>query len=265
VSARAYEARGHAEEAAPVREALERAQAFLTLARAFEAPRADSRAEPSRAGRAAAEGTGEDALRARLEALRGRADATLAAALERAVEALARIDAGPGRRALADEYDRLLGGRGGVPARESGWSDPRRVAPGELADVLGFARAFGLETRGELPDHVACECELASLLALKEAYALAEGWPQQAGIASEAYCRLLADHLVPWLPRFAARVAAETHSPFYAAAADALGALVQGEAQRLGLDAHVAGPVAPLGTGEPEEIACGGCRGVGPG
>lgn len=242
--------------AEPMQAALERAQAFLALARAFEAPRS----EGARAGSAAA-GTaaGEDGLAVLLEALRQRAEPPLADALERAVEALARIDAGPGRRALADEYDRLLGGRGGVPARESGWADPRRVAPGELADLLGFARAFGLETRGELPDHVACECELASLLALKEAYALAEGWPQEAGIASEAYCRLLADHLVAWLPRFAARVAAETHSPFYAAAAEALAVLVRGEAERLGLDADAAGPAGPLVAGESDELRCGGC------
>jgi TorA maturation chaperone TorD len=252
VSARADEARGDAEAAGGVREALERAQAFLALARAFEAPSGSGAAD----GGAAEQG----ALAARLEALRRRADLPLAAALERAVDSLARIDAGPGRRALADEYDRLLGGRGGVPARESAWTDPRRVAPGELADLLGFARAFGLETRGELPDHVACECELASLLALKEAYARAEGWPQQAEIASQAYRRLLADHLVPWLPRFAARVAAETTSPFYAAAAEALAALVQGEADRLDLEADVAGPAASFGAGEPEEIACGGCR-----
>ncbi len=129
--------------------------------------------------------------------------------------------------------------------------------PAELADVRGFLRAFGLEEQGELADHVATECELASVLALKEAWALGEGWEERAGIARDAYERLLGGHLLRWVPRFAACVRAANASAFHAAAASALTALLEDEARRLGL-----APLAEDGPASlpslPDEIVCGG-------
>lgn len=193
--------------------ALERAQAFRAGARALGPP-----------GVAAA-------LEADLVAWRARADDPLRAALDAAIAALATAG-----RDLTDAHERLLGGRGNsVACRETAYADPRRIAPTDLADLAGFLRAFGFETRESPPDHVVVECELASLLALKEAYALSEGWPERAAIARTAYERLVGDHLARWLPRFAARLAAAAPGSFHAAAAEAVALLVASEAERLGV------------------------------
>ncbi len=220
-----------------VLETLERAQAWRALGRAFAPPRDVAQ------------------LRDDLAVLRERARGPLEEALTAALHALA----GTAPATLADVYDRLFGGRGGVPARESAYADPRIVAPAELADVRGFLRAFGLEEKGELADHVATECELASVLALKEAWALGEGWEERARIARDAYERMLGGHLLRWVPRFAACVRAANASAFHSAAASALTALLDEEAGRLGLASLVEDGPAPLPS-LPDEIVCGeGC------
>lgn len=218
-----------------VREVLERAQAWRALGRAFSPPRDAAK-------------LGDD-----LAALRERAQGPLAEALTAALAALA----DEASEQLVDVYDRLFGGRGGVPARESAYADPRVVAPAELADVRGFLHAFGLAETGELADHVAAECELASVLALKQAWALGQGWDERAEIARHAYERLLADHLLRWAPRFAACVRASQAPAFYVASAAALAALLESEAKRLGLASVSGDGLAPMPS-SPDEIACGG-------
>lgn len=218
---------------AAVQAALERAQAWRAMARAFAAPRDTAQ------------------LHDDLVALQGRSTGALEEALAAAIAA------------LADAHERLFGGRGGgVPARESAYADARVVAPAELADVRGFLRAFGLEEKGELADHVATECELASALALEEAWAQGQGWDERAEIARDAYAYFLADHLLRWIPRVAARVCAAEAPAFYAAAADALVALLAGEAERLALPSfhELAAPLLPS---QPDEIECGGCARAG--
>jgi TorA maturation chaperone TorD len=225
-----------------LRDALERAHAFRTAARALAVP-----ADPA-------------ALAGDLEAWRQRAQGALGAALARAQAALA--EPGP---PLADEHERLLGGRGGsVSCRETSYADARRIAPTDLADVVGFLEAFGLQPAGAPPDHVCSECELASVLALKEAYALGEGWAERAEIARRAYEELFADHLARWLPRFAERLGEASEGGFYAAVAEALGLWVRAEAARLdvALDSD-AGPVVSVG--EADAFACGDACGPSPG
>lgn len=224
---------------AALRGSLERAQAFRALARAFAPPRELAR-------------MGDD-----LAAFAARATGALGASLAQAHEAL-RGDAG----VLEAAYDALFSGRGGVPARESAYADGRSIAPTELADLRGFLLAFGLEERGELVDHVASECELASLLALKEGWALAEGESERAEIARQAYEALVRDHLAPFVPRFAARVRGADAPRFYDLAADALEAFVAGEAERLGAPPCAPGDAGCPAPGDPDgDFACGGCRG----
>jgi len=226
---------------AAVQAALERAQAWRAMARAFAAPLDTVQ------------------LHGDLVALQNRASGALATALAGAVAALG----SEREEALVDAHERLFGGRGGgVPARESAYADARVVAPVELADVRGFLRAFGLEENGELADHVATECELASVLALKEAWAEGQGWDERAEITRGAYECFLADHLLRWIPRFAARVRAAEAQAFYAAAADALAALLAEEGERLGLPSFH-DPTAPLLPSPADEIACGGCASAG--
>jgi TorA maturation chaperone TorD len=222
---------------AAVQPALERAQAWRAMGRAFAAPRDTAQ------------------LHGDLVALQGRASGALEIALAGAIAALGSERA----EVLGDAHEQLFGGRGGgVPARESAYADARVVAPAELADVRGFLRAFGLEEKGELADHVATECELASALALKEAWAYTQGWHERAEIARGAYESFLADHLLRWIPRFAACVRAAEAPAFYVAAADAVAALLADEGRRLGLSSLHDLEAQPLPS-PPDEIACGGC------
>lgn len=210
---------------------LERAHAFRTLARAFAPPR---------------EGAGCDVD---LATWAHRAEGALRQSLDEA-RRLAACD-----EALGDEHERLFGGRGGgVPARETSYADARRIAPADLADLAGFLEAFGVSAAGAPPDHIATELELASLLALKEAYAHAEGWPDRAELARHAYEQLLSAHLVRWLPRFAARVQEAAPGSFYAAVADVLARLIEAETERLGVE--VACEPAPLEHHEDEAFDC---------
>lgn len=219
-----------------VREALERTQAWRAMSRAFSPPQDLA------------------AIREDLAALRGRSRDALDDALAAALDALVHEDADD----LVAAHAALFGPGGAVPPRESAWADARIVAPVELADMRGFLRAFGLEEKGELADHIATECEVASALALKEAWALAQGWDEQARIAREAYERLLGDHLLRWFPRFAQRVRQARASAFHAAVAQALALLVASESIRIGLPPGAETPGVPARDCE-EAMACGGC------
>ena len=198
-----------------IEDALAGAQAFRTLGRAF-AP------VPVLAP-----------LAADLDAWRARSSGPIAVALAAACEAL-RVEGDQ----LADEQDRLLGGRGGVPARESSYADPRRIAPSDLADACAFHRAFGLEAGESPPDHIASECELASILLLKVAYALAEGWSEQAETTEAAYRSWISDHLARWAPDLCARIREEAPFAFHRAVAETLEQLVVEESTRLGVELH---------------------------
>jgi TorA maturation chaperone TorD len=236
---------GAAVSEARVQCALERAQAWRALGRAFAPPRDAAH------------------LRADLSALRARAEGPLAQALASALDALSIECTDPHddtSESLSAAHERLFSGRnGGVPARESAYADARIVAPIELADVRGFLRAFGLEEKGELADHVATECEIASALALKESWAIAQGWNERADVAHEAYVVFLADHLLRWIPRFATRVCAAESPAFYVAAANALTVMLSTEAARLGLSDALPGSPALPATPQPDEMGCGGC------
>ncbi|MEB2345535.1 MAG: molecular chaperone TorD family protein [Deltaproteobacteria bacterium] len=216
---------------ASLQSALERAHAFRTLARSFAPPREDAACE------------------ADLAAWAQRAEGSLRRSLDEA-RRLAACSA-----ALGDEHERLFGGRGGgVPARETSYADARRIAPTDLADLAGFLEAFGVSAAGAPPDHVGTELELASLLALKEAYADAEGWPERAELARHAYEELLRAHLARWLPRFAARVQEAAPDSFYAAVAGVLAQLIDEESARVGVE--VTCDSAPLARDDDEPFDC---------
>lgn len=105
---------------------------------------------------------------------------------------------------LQSEYLRLFHGSGACALRETAYGDGRRIAgrPTELADIAGFYRAFGLklaERRPDLPDHLSAELELMSVLLLKEAYALSQGWAEQRTVARDAAKEFLASHLGRWV------------------------------------------------------------------
>ena len=87
---------------------------------------------------------------------------------------------------------------------------------------MGFYNAFGLTLNcaaHERLDHISCECEFLSFLALKEAYVLEQGDKETRGEINKAQKLFLKDHLGRFLPTFAQKLGDADPSGFYAALA----------------------------------------------
>ncbi len=110
----------------------------------------------------------------------------------------------------------------------------RRAA--ELADVLGFYRAFGIRLGAPLaPDHLVAELEFLSLLTQKSRYFAETGDEQGFEVAERAYRSFLEDHLGRWYEVFLDRLEAATEDPFYRALAALLRDWLGREVARLGV------------------------------
>ncbi|WP_241156486.1 MULTISPECIES: molecular chaperone [unclassified Adlercreutzia] len=100
-------------------------------------------------------------------------------------------------------------------------------------EVERFCRACGLgrpEGTNEPLDHVATELELMCRLAVQAAGGAAGGGGSEGelpgGSPAAAYDELLNEHVLAWMPGFAARLADEARHPLYVAAAQLLAAFV---------------------------------------
>jgi DMSO reductase family type II enzyme chaperone len=107
----------------------------------------------------------------------------------------------------------------------------------ELADIAGFYRAFGFTMGGrvrERPDHLAAELEFMHVLALKEAYARANGLVKQTAVCEDAQRKFLQDHLGRWIGPFAESLARSALEGPYVSLAAFMAAFGQADARRLG-------------------------------
>jgi len=124
---------------------------------------------------------------------------------------------------LSDAYLRLFGhtARGRVPPYETEYgAEALFQQPQELGDLGGFYSAFGLSMNPaihERADHVSCECEFLSFLALKEAYALESGDTAMLEETRKAARLFLRDHLARFVPAFARKLITEGKGTFYEA------------------------------------------------
>jgi len=113
---------------------------------------------------------------------------------------------------LSASYRRLFGhtALGAVPPYETEYgSEALFQQPQELGDLMGFYSAFGLTLNAaehERPDHISCECEFLSFLALKEAYALEHNDASMLEGTRAATRLFLRDHLGRFVPAFAKRL-----------------------------------------------------------
>lgn len=108
----------------------------------------------------------------------------------------------------------------------------------EMADIAGFYRAFGFQLGGpvrERPDHVAAELEFMHILALKEAYALERGIPEQVEVCVEAQAKFVRDHVGRWLELLAQAIAKTAPETLYARVAQCTAQWVAADAARLGV------------------------------
>lgn len=148
---------------------------------------------------------------------------------------------------LEGEHIRLFGPAGRCSLHETAYGDAGRLLgkSATLADISGFYLAFGLQptpTDTHPEDHIALELEFMSLLALKEAYALAEGWLEHLDVTREAQRKFVQDHFGTWIDAVGEQLRACDPHPFYAALGEALQRLARAEVARL----HVT-PVAISG------------------
>jgi DMSO reductase family type II enzyme chaperone len=199
----------------PITEALRRASVYRLLALAFAYPTSPRMA-------AVATASGESG---------GPAGAELAR--------LAEAAGGADVAMLAGEHVALFQREVRCPPYEGAYGPPQMAGKAVLlADVAGFYRAFALEPaegQPEVEDHVCAELEFMSVLAFKEAWALAESLGEALEVTRDAQRAFLGEHLGRWAPAFAERLAAAATSGFYPIAAAALRSWLDTEHARLGV------------------------------
>ena len=122
---------------------------------------------------------------------------------------------------LSASHRRLFGhtARGAVPPYETEYGvEALFQQPQEMGDLMGFYRAFGLTLNNqehERADHVSCECEFLSFLALKEAYAVEHRDAFMLEETRKAERLFLRDHLGRFLPAFANKLTHEDRNGLY--------------------------------------------------
>lgn len=134
----------------------------------------------------------------------------------------------------AEEHTFLFARQTPCPPRESAFVDTGRSHV--LADVAGFYRAFGFQvanTAPQLPDHICSQLEFMAVLCAKQAYALQQGWTDQAEICQEARRTFLEEHLGRWIYPWSEQIRRVARLPLYPALAALVQTLLADEAERL--------------------------------
>lgn len=108
-------------------------------------------------------------------------------------------------------HNELFGGEVACSPYETEYEFDAFAKARQLADIAGFYAAFGLKAAGDdeaaPADFIATELEFLSHLALKVAFAGAQGWDDRAAVAREATLHFLEDHPGQWMPLFCRTVA----------------------------------------------------------
>lgn len=128
----------------------------------------------------------------------------------------------------------------------------------QLADIMGFYKAFGLciRTEGrERPDYVGVELEFMHFLTLKEAHARTNNMETAALVCRDAQKKFMDDHLAGWLPDFCKRVRNHSKMGFYAAVASLALSFLEFETRQLDVVLTKDTVNPPLIT-PPEEFVC---------
>jgi TorA maturation chaperone TorD len=179
-----------------------------------------------------------------LATLRAAARALRVAVEPRAARAIGRM---AGRDARTAEHRAIFGHvvAHGCPPYETEYGQSHLFGQSqELGDIRGFYEAFGVRPRrgGERPDHLACELEFLSLLAIKEATALAVGDAERVAICVAATARFVEDHPGRWVGALATQIASRAPGSGYAAAAARAATILAGHAREVGVAPRVLDP-----------------------
>lgn len=129
--------------------------------------------------------------------------------------------------------------RGACPPHEIEYGDAKADAlfrPHRLADLSALYRAFGVEmddATHERQDHLAIECEFASILAARAAHALETNDPGGIDVCESAWRLFLREHLGRWVQAFASRIETSRPAPWLGACVALLLAVVRADCATL--------------------------------
>lgn len=101
-----------------------------------------------------------------------------------------------------------------------------------LAAITGFYRAFGLETSGERPDHIAVELEFLAFLCYRESLEWMEGSRPNALTMRQGQRRFIERHLGKWVGAFTVLMRRKAQTGAMYVLADLLERVVRSEAAR---------------------------------
>lgn len=179
---------------------------------------------------------------------------------ERLVRALAGATLADVQRA----HRLTFGVAAGTPPYETEYGQPHAFRQSqELADIVGFYRAFGFDVGGgvrERPDYLGVELEFMYLLACKHAYAVAGGLADAAEVCHDAQRKFLRDHLARWIGMYARRLNDQAQGRnAYAVLADLAAAFVGEDARRLGIERDSMAPGDARPTPPALSLSCMGC------
>ena len=105
----------------------------------------------------------------------------------------------------------------------------------ELADIMGFYKAFGVEPRNERPDHLCAELEFMHYLVVKEKYARHQEDEENAELCRDAREKFFAEHLGDWVEDFAKEARAQEIdevAPLYAELVEVLDTFIRSEQEK---------------------------------
>ncbi len=104
-----------------------------------------------------------------------------------------------------DEHVRFLTLKSNCPPYETEYyrAAASVFSTGEMADIAGFYRAWGMDFIKDRPDQIATELEFMHLVTMKEAEALLKSENENAALCISAEKKFLEDHLGRWVNVFA--------------------------------------------------------------
>ena len=132
-------------------------------------------------------------------------------------------------------YNELFVGRKQCRLDESEYDKSIFYRFQRIADVAGFYRAFGFELAADShqrADFVGTELEFMHVLLLKQAYAVENGWHDQAEACNEAERKFFREHLEWWIPSMCQRLRGASSCTFYKSLSDFLESFIRSEESR---------------------------------
>lgn len=128
---------------------------------------------------------------------------------------------------LQQQHKTLFDSRFGPPLYEMEYREfaDEFARAHELADIMGFYKAFGVQPTEERADHLSAELDFMHYLLVKEKYAQEKGQQENADVCRDAHQKFFTTHPEQWfhsLIRAVRESEAGTSAPFYTELAEIL-------------------------------------------